>query len=161
MKRGLDVSSEASQKTTYDIPVEIRDTLGRISLSLKNNGMKKAKVIEVFHDAGYDVPIRSLTRWEKNIKDNGISHKKEKESGKPRSLSEEQERLLVGYVLCLNEQNQEVHLLTVRSWIEKTFGIFISDATAHRYLSDNGFSSRVMQSKTSGYRVIEILFSLY
>lgn len=70
MKRGRDVLEESSQKTTHDIPVEILDTLGRVSLSLKKKvAWKKTRVIEVVHNAGYDIPVRSLTRWEKNIKE--------------------------------------------------------------------------------------------
>ena len=140
-------------KTSCDIHPIARDTIGRITLALKKQGMKKGVIHSVLKNAGFDIPKSTLRRWENHINSKGEAFIQDKQTGKQRKVTEEQEHLLVGFVLFQNDSNKEVHLKTICSWFLKHFNLKISETTVHRYLTRNGFSSRVMQSKTSGYRV--------
>ena len=80
-------------------------------------------------------------------------HSVEKRSGKEKKLLPQQVRFLVGWILEENAKNIPVHLQDCIVFLERTYGVTLSPGTMHKYLTDNGFSSQVMQHRTQGYKL--------
>lgn len=66
-----DVDASKFSKTTNELTPDVKDALGRVSIALKKEGFKKSKIVSIFNNAGFNVPVRTLTHWEKRIEDEG------------------------------------------------------------------------------------------
>ena len=74
-------------------------------------------------------------------------------AGRKRKLSPDQERLFAGFILAKNEQNEIVDLSSALGFLEDHLDVQLSRSTVHNVLHKLGFSSRVMQTSRSGYKL--------
>ena len=99
------------------------------------------------------VSDRQLCRWIAKVKNNEDVISSEKLSGALASLDREEKDVASGWVLDQLENNKAVHLDSYRDFVLKNFGIEISVSTCFNYLSEDGFSSKLLQKKSASFTV--------
>jgi transposase len=139
--------------TSTTLIPDVRTAFARLYLAWKARGQPKSDFLAFLSAAGYDVPLRTLDEWVANVRSQGSATSLAKASGRPHALSETAVRLLVGFVLDRNESNVEVHLDTAQAFVRDRLGLDISLRSLSNYLHDAGFSSKVTQNKTAGFKL--------
>ena len=116
MKRGWEEQEERVYTSTEFVP-ELRTAFGSLFNVWKEHGRKPKEFRLLLSEAGYAVPEKTLRTWASNVHAGGSAVSTAKASGRPRSISDEKVRLLVGWVLYQNEHNVEVHLKTAKAFV--------------------------------------------
>ena len=104
-----------------------------------------------FSDAGYDIPQSTLRTWEARLRSHLPAVDYTTIQGRPKALSEEQEKLLVGHAVHMNSRKLEFHGKTAAAFLDQHFGLHVTPRTASTYLTDAGFSSRLAMTRAKGY----------
>jgi transposase len=104
-------------------------------------------------EAGYKVPPATISRWLVNLDKHGAALPGGGERGRPRLLSDEQERLFVGYILWRNANNLLVSLEMVRAYIFNSLGVEAEKGTVQGWIVEQGFTSQKMKRKSQGYKL--------
>ena len=133
--------------------------LARLCDAFVEEGRALGEFSRLCEKAGYSVAESTLRRWRSNARSTGDALPGGEARGRPAALSEEQERLLVGFVFWRNCNNKIVQLQTARRFLADELHIGLADSTVHGYLVRNGFSSRKMKAKTDGYKLSEAALS--
>lgn len=151
-KRGLDDDlDEEVEDKLKSVPKEARTLLAKLCDAFVEDNGKVEKFLTLCEKAGYRVAGATLRRWRHNVHESGEALPGGDARGRPRALTAEQERLLVGFVFWKNVNNEIVQLSTCITFLEESFGITMVESTVHDYLTSHGFSSRKMKKKTTGY----------
>ena len=108
---------------------------------------------KVLKEADILVPDRTLRRWIVTLDATGDALSNDKQSGHKRSLSEEQMKILAGFVMHENDQNIDVNLSLVVEFVKFAFNIEVVTHTAGNYLRELGFSLKTSQTKTGGFQL--------
>ena len=132
---------------------DVRTAFARLYLAWKARGQPKSEFLALLSAAGYDVPLRTLDKWVANVRAQGSATSPTKASGRPHALSQNHVRLLVGFVLDRNHSNIEVHLDTAQAFVRDQLGLDISLRSLSTYRHGAGFSSKVTQNKTAGFKL--------
>jgi transposase len=132
---------------------DVRTAFARLYLAWKARGQPKSEFLTFLSGAGYDVPLRTLDEWVANVRSQGSATSPSKASGRPQALSQDAVRLLVGFVLDRNEANVEVHLDTAQAFVRDQLNVDITQQSISNYLRGEGFSSKVTQHKTAGFKL--------
>jgi len=130
-----------------------RELLARLAVPLKSRGISRAVFREILSEANFSVPKASLDRWVRSHLSRGNIFTTEKGSGPISLLDIEQREIAAGWVLSENESNHTVSLSSFSDFCSSAFGVHLGKTTAHDYLHDLGFSSKVSQVKTSGFSI--------
>ena len=138
--------------STMFVP-DVRTAFARLYLAWKARDQPKSDFLAFLLAAGYDVPLRTLDQWVANVRAQGSATSLIKASGRPHALPQNTVRLLVGFVLDRNESNVEVHLDTAQAFVRDRLGLDISLRSLSNYLHGAGFSSKVTQNKTAGFKL--------
>lgn len=154
MKRQSEEKTDSTDvQTSVEIDAEVKTAFAKQYLAWKARGWKKADFIMFLSEAGYSIPVSSLTRWVAGVKQQGNALSQMNGAGRPRTLSEEETHLLVGYVLDRNSKKQEVHLETVQKFISDNFDTNVTLRTVLNYLTAQGFTSRVAKGRDGGVQL--------
>jgi transposase len=132
---------------------DVRTAFARLYLMWKKRGQPKSDFLAFLSGAGYDIPLRTLDEWVANVRSQGSATSPSKASGRPQALSQDAVRLLVGFVLDRNESNVEVHLDTAQAFVRDWLNVDITVQSISNYLHGEGFSSKVTQHKTAGFKL--------
>lgn len=151
-KRSNEDSNDATYKSTLLHPT-VRECLTELYIAWKANGDSRKDFLDLLCQAGYGVPPRTLNNWVVQRNSNGSPLLNDKETGRDKSLTWEQQKLICGYIIENNNQNVEVHISNVSEFIFRNFGVKVSKSTVLRYVHDLGFENRVMQTKKYGFSV--------
>ena len=139
--------------TSTTLVPDVRTAFARLYLVWKARGQPKSDFLTFILGAGYDVPLRTLDEWVANVRLQGSATSLSKASGRPQALSQDAVRLLVGFVLDRNEANVEVHLDTARAFVRDRLNVDLTQQSISNYLHAEGFSSKVTQHKTAGFKL--------
>lgn len=131
----------------------VRTAFARLYMAWKERGQPKSDFLAFLSEAGYDIPLRTLDEWVANVRSQGSATSPSKASGRPQAMSQDAVRLLVGFVLDRNESNVDVHLNTTQVFVRDRLGLDISLRSLSNYLHGAGFSSKVTQNKTTGFKL--------
>lgn len=149
VKRALldefDQSDEADLET---VPQEARTVLARLCDAFVEEGHQVQEFSLLCEKAGYNVAESTLRRWRSNVRSSGGALLGGEGLGRPPALTEQQERLLVGFVIWRNNNNLIVQLETAHKFVQEELNVPIASSTVHDYLMRNGFSSRKCKTKT-------------
>lgn len=130
-----------------------REIIARLVDPLEAHGISRTVFRGILADAGITVPKSSLDRWVNAHATTGGIFKAEKVSGAAPLLDAEQREIAAGWVLFQNDSNQIVSLASFSKFCKSAFGVKLAQTTAHDYLHALGFSSKILQVKTSGFTV--------
>lgn len=145
-----------SQRRRYqstELSTEQRELIARLVDPLEVRGISRSVFRDVLAAADISVPKSSLDRWVRSYTATGRIFTAEKASGAVPLLDREQCEIAAGWVLFQNDSNQVVSLASFSKFCASAFGVKIAQTTAHDYLHALGFSSKVSQTKTSGFTV--------
>lgn len=136
-----------------ELSTDQRDLVARLVGPLEMRGISRSVFRDVLVDAGIIVPKSSLDRWVRAHAVRGRVFTAEKASGATPLLDDEQCEIAAGWVLSQNDSNQVVSLASFAKFCASAFGVELAQTTAHDYLHSLGFSSKVSQTRTSGFTV--------
>jgi transposase len=139
-------------KATTHSP-DTRNTIGAIYAAMKRLGFERRERVAVLREAGLDLPIPTLDRYVRALEADGVPVAVAGGRGRKPSLTAEQERFFVGWVLHENDRNEIVTLLGSVAFLERTLNLKLSKTTVHDLLHRLGFSSRVAQTSSAGYKL--------
>lgn len=145
-----------SKKRKYpstELSTDQRELAARLVGPLEARGISRSVFREALTDAGITVPKSSLDRWVRAYAATGRIFTVEKASGAAPLLDTEQCEIAAGWVLFQNDSNQVVSLASFAKFCASAFGVELAQTTAHDYRHALGFSSKVSQTKASGFTV--------
>jgi len=157
MKRARSPSPEsrARKYPATSLPPDMRTAFAVAYLAVEELGVEKREYLSKLCDRGYVIDARTFDRWLARLRGEGSAVSSSKGSGRPPSLTDEQLRRLVGFVLAENARNNEVHLADAVAFLKRSFDLDVVERTALTYLNANGFACHVTQTKSSGYQLSE------
>ena len=138
------------QRTTSN---ELKTAFAGLFLLQHERGMKASTFVKDLNSLGYNVSKATFNRWVAQQRSTGRVGVEEKKSGKPTALDVEQRNVLSGWVLTQENAHVETHLADYIEACSSIFKIDISKSTAQRYLVEDGFASKKMQNRTSGFKL--------
>ena len=146
MKR---LNDEKILQRSVDLVDDVKTAFAKMYIAWSSRGSKREDFVDFLKESGYDVPARSLSRWVTEVIQHGSVVSKNFAAGRPRTLSLEEIETVVGYVLHLLSIRKEVHLATIQKFILEFFDTNVSLSMVRNLLDEEGFSSRVTQSRSS------------
>lgn len=157
MKRARDASPEGRKRKYRAVLMspDTRTAFAEAYMAVKPLGVAKRDFLANLSARGFAVKKRTFDRWLVHVRKNGSAVSISKGSGRPPSLTNEQQRLLVGFVLAENARNNEVHLADAVAFLKRSFDMDVVERTAMSYLNACGFASHVTQNRTAGYKLSE------
>jgi transposase len=151
-QRALKKRQRSKYMTTNDSP-DVRNTVGAIYNSMRAHGLKRSKSAKILSDAGFDYPERTLRQYASQIKGGESPVPSPGTAGRNRALTHGEEELFCGWVLAENEKNNSVSLKSSQAFLDERLGVQVTQGTVHKLLHQLGFSSKVMQTSSKGYKL--------
>ena len=142
-----------SKYPSTELTTSQRELIACLVAPLKSREISRAVFRELLAEANFTVPKASLDRWVHSYLATGKIFTSEKSSGVGSLLDAEQCEIAAGWVLSQNEENQAVSLASFSEFCSSAFGVDLGKTTAHDYLHNLGFVSKVSQVKSSGFTV--------
>jgi len=137
MKRSSSTIAFLAKYKLAKMSTDVQEALKRISIEMKNNGIKHGKIRTIFEDAGYPVPTTTLYNWRKKIKMSRSAMKSAKSSGNTPSLFDFECRVLAGNVISCNEANDVITgndlLYFIKEVFQKTGSLTMVNRIIERY----------------------------
>ena len=131
---------------------DVKICIAKISNELRNEGMKRSKILSILKNAGYEISKSTYHNHMTAISTGRSPLSNNKRTGAAPCLSDEERKISAGYVFSKNSQNLQVNLKDYVSFAKESFDVDLSKATAHNYLHGDGFASRRMATKAAGYK---------
>ena len=103
--------------------------------------------------AGYRFSESQLDRWVARVNAGETAVSITKATSPSVHLTREQRDIAGGWLLSQNLRGIPVHRSDYRAFCDEQFRQSLSEATVSRYLEEDGFSYRTMQSKAKGFVV--------
>lgn len=155
-KRSLEEAfDEVADEELQSVPKEATTLLAKLCDAYVAKDETVENFLSLCEDAGFRVAASSLRRWRLNVRSTGEALPGGEQRGRKRELDELQERLFVGWVLRRNNKNKKVDLDACIRFIKKRWNKPLVESTVHEYLTRNGFSSKKMKKKVSGYHLTQ------
>ena len=129
----------------------MREFIARLAEPLRKRGMDRKSYRDALAEAGVTVPQSSLDRWVAHIDDDNSVYTAAKESGAAALLDEVERAIAAGWVLVQFDEHKIVSVASFQGFCKASFHVDLSHGSAINYLHNAGFSSKLTQSKTTGY----------
>lgn len=139
--------------TSTEVTTSQRELIARLAGPLQSRGISRSVFREILAESHVTVSKASLDRWVHSNLATGRVFAAEKATGPVSLLDHDQCEIAAGWVLSQNDSNQVVSLALFSNFCSSVLGVELGQTTAHDYLHRLGFSSKVSQVKTSGYRI--------
>jgi transposase len=142
---------------TYDaceLTPEVRELVGKLFLHGKEFDIDKSVLVDLLEVCDVSVSDRTIFRWKKKVKQNLPVISPSKASGKPRTLSKEQDLVTVGYILVQILEKQQITRGTILNFLRENWSITVDRSTISRWFNEWGVVWKAGQSRTTGYKVV-------
>ena len=149
----------APERKTYPaakLPKDAKDTLARLAIQLEEEGHSPNYILIQFSEAGFVLSDRSYRRHKASMRETGHVESQAKQSGRHHTLTAKQVRILIGWVLTMNEARITVTRLSACTFIRVNFGKVVVEQTAGNYLHRSGFSPHKEQENDKGYNLTKM-----
>jgi len=151
-------------KTEYAaraLSVDTRNTVGALYAAMKRLGWARSERDAVLREAGLGLPRPTLDRYVRAVEAAVKPVPGSGGTGRKAALTSEQERFFAGWILSENDRNEIVTLLAACGFLEATLKLKLAKSTVHKLLHRLGFSSRIAQTASGGYKLDKsVLISL-
>lgn len=136
-----------------DIDDSSKTKIARLYVIQRDKGKPRGEFTAEMAQAGWTFSERQLDRWVSltNVELEAISP--EKQTGSSPSLTRPERDISAGWVLDRIDRGDAVHLETFCKFVLDQFSIIIVERTASNYLSEDGFTYRILQKKASTFVV--------
>jgi|GEM_PF-1891702 len=145
-----------SQKKTYaaaSISDDAKTMIARLYQVLHAQGKLRREFVADMSQAGYRFSESQLDRWVARVNAGETAVSITKATSPSVHLTREQRDIAGGWLLSQNLRGIPVHRSDYRAFCDEQFRQSLSEATVSRYLEEDGFSYRTMQSKAKGFVV--------
>jgi transposase len=143
-------------KTTYAaarISDDAKTMIARLYRVQHAQGKRRHAFVADMSQAGYPFSESQLDRWVARVNRDEAAISTTKASGAPAHLTREQRDIAGGWILSQNFHGISVHRADYSHFCDEHFKQSLSHPTVSRYLAEDGFSYRTMQSKARGFTV--------
>ena len=147
------------QKKTYaatSISDDAKTMIARLYQVQHAQGKLRREFFADMSQAGYRFSESQLDRWVARVNAGEAAVSTTKATGPPVHLAREQRDIAGGWLLSQNLRGVSVHRLDYSNFCNEQFGLTLSKQTVSRYLAEDGFSYRTMQSKAKGF-IVDVL----
>ena len=141
-----------TKRTRSHHSTEAKFIFAALFLKAEARGVSQKEFLSDMKAIGYSVANQTFSDWVRDMKSRGRVGVVNRKISKPKALSDEQRRIMIGWVLYGNQKHQIVHLADYVREVKEKFEISITTATASNYLAEDGFTQRLTQSKTQGFQ---------
>lgn len=138
---------------THEDSPDVRNAVGAIYSAMKRRGVVRREAVQILSEAGFSYPTRTLDRYAQQVARGASPVPSPGTSGRKAALTQGEKEVFCGWILAENEKNNMVSLKSSRAFLDQTFDVQVGDTTAHRWLHQLGFSSKVMQTSSKGYKL--------
>lgn len=150
------------ENSASDIPDEFKTALAKLYEFLHGKGVTRSLFLEGLKQGGYSVGPRTLDRWVHDANTRGTAILEVKKSGGKHCLEREKRNVTSGWVLHENENGSVVSLQSFFDFAKTYFDVELSNGTISNYLTEDGFSSRLIKRKGISFMVdVEALCDMY
>ena len=149
-------SSRMNQKRQYPaakIPDNSKTLFARLYQVQHAAGKTRKEFVDDMRSAGYDVSERQLDRWVTRVNADELAISTTKATGATMQLTREDRNVVAGWVLAQNLSGVSVHLADYSAFCKEHLNKLLSKQTASRYLHEDGFSYRTLQSRAKGFSI--------
>ncbi len=136
-----------------EIDDKSKSKIARLYLIQKDKGKSRKEFTAEFAQAGLSFSERQLSRWVSLINSGYEAISSQKLTGASAALARPQKDISSGWVLDRIAHGDVVHLESFCAFVLAHFGIKIDTKTASSYLSEDGFTYRLLQKKSSSFVV--------
>ena len=152
MKRGL-AEEDSGEALLERVHTSHATLVARLYAAHKERGGGREDFISLFEEAGYSLPPSTLTRWSRGVEEEGEALSGTGKRGRKSKLSDEEKRLLAGWVYDRQFSNLKTKLSDIVAFCASFLDTEASEAAASRWMAELGFVSRKMQTKSGGYLI--------
>lgn len=148
-----------TQRKTYAaarISDDAKTMIARLYQVQHAQGKLRRAFVADMSQAGYRFSESQLGRWVARVNAGKTAVSITKATGPSAHLTRKQRDIAGGWVLSQNLRGVPVHLSDYSHFCNKQFGQPLSKQTVSRYLAEDGFSYRTMQSTAKGF-MLDIL----
>ena len=148
-----------TQRKTYAaarISDDAKTMIARLYQVQHAQGKLRRAFVADMSQAGYRFSESQLGRWVARVNAGKTAVSITKATGPSAHLTRKQRDIAGGWVLSQNLRGVPVHLSDYCHFCNKQFGQPLSKQTVSRYLAEDGFSYRTMQSTAKGF-MLDIL----
>ena len=145
----------ASEYPAASIDDTTKSVIARLYVIQNRKGKPRKEFTLKFAEAGLEFSERQLDRWVLLVNSGVEAISTEKLAGGPALLTRPQRDISSEWVIDQIEHGIAVHLATFCEFLQSHFSIIISNMTASNYLSEDGFTYRIIKKKTSSF-VIDV-----
>lgn len=136
-----------------DISDSTKTFLASLFVVLEAEGKTMGEFVKNCSDAGLAFSKSSLSAWVARIKRGHSAISPTKLTGGSAALERGERDVLAGWVLHQNSFGKSVHISNVIEFVDKQFDVRLSTGTVSAYLSEDGFTYRVVKKKSSSFVV--------
>jgi len=136
-----------------NISDDAKTMIARLYQVQHTKGKLRREFVAEMKQAGYKFSESQLDRWVARINTRETAVSTSKATGASAHLIREQRDIAAGWVLSQNLHGTPVHLSDYSNFCNDQFEQVLSKQTVSRYLAEDGFSYRIMQSKAKGFTV--------
>ena len=129
------------------VHTSVKEAVARFYLNHERTSYGNTKLDAVRNYFNIDVTARTIKNWAYTFRDRGSVERPSSNVGRPRKLSEQEEEIVLGFVITRNRQFEKVTCRCVQVFIQAQFGIPVSPEYARLFLVNHEFSSRAAQTK--------------
>ena len=134
------MSSTKKLKTHYlgsGVPVDTKRVVTKLAVNLRHRGVKIGTNVECLNGSGYQPGRSTLLKNIATMESGNNPFSDDKTSGKPALLTDEQWRIICGWILV---QNDAVDYEEILDWIDDTFDVSYDKGNLSRKLNSMGLS---------------------
>jgi len=145
-----------SQKRIYaaaSISDDAKTMIARLYQVQHTQGKLRREFVADMGQAGYSFSESQLDRWVARINTGEAAVSTTKATGVLTHLTREQRDIAGGWLLSQNLCGVSVHRTDYSTFCDEQFRQPLSKPTVSRYLEEDGFSYRIMQSKAKGFTI--------
>jgi transposase len=146
-------SDDEVQYKATTMHVEVRNYIGRVAKSLKEEGVSYKQQREIADNAGYHMSDRIFKRYCRIGSGQRSPLSANKPTGRPPALDDRQKQVFLGWVLIQNDANEIVDLAGCVEFVQTHFNVQLVDQTMANYLHEAGFTSQLGRRRTAGYKL--------
>ena len=109
MKRAQEATDrDSDEQCPTELNAEVRTAFAKQYIAWKARGWRKDDFVLFLSESGFDIPVRTLTRWVAAVKQHGNAVSQNHGGNRERVLSQEETQIFVGYVLDRISKKQEM-----------------------------------------------------
>jgi transposase len=149
------------KESTHDYSVDARRVVASVARTYKDEGKTWADVDAFLSKATPGIPVRTARAWVSALRRGEDPFKDEKDGGRPQVLTDEQLRILVGWILFETDREEIVKLRDATAFLNDKLGLEVVEETVRLRLGPMGIKVKPARLKAVKKKLPKKLLPIY